>query len=161
MKNILYIFLFTLAFTSCEKDDFCTTTTPLTPQLILRFYDSANPDTLKEATFLSVWAQGKDTLVAYTSIDTDSIAIPLNTLDLETVYFLKTNTSTGDIADNTINKITINYTTEDVFISRACGYKTIFNEVLISSDNVWFQSITPTNLTTIDSEQNAHIKIFH
>lgn len=157
-KNILYIFLFTFIFSACEKDDICLS--PTTPKLILRFYDAANPTEFKSPTSLSVWAEGKDSISSYTNVSLDSIAIPLNTNDTQTIYNFKTST-TGNISDNTYNKIIINYTTEDIFVSRSCGLKAIFNTVTITSDNGWFRSFTPNSLTTIDNETSAHVKIYH
>ncbi len=159
-KHLLYLFLFVFILISCEKDDFCTKETPKTPKLILRFYDNTNPDALKEVELLSVIAQGiTDSLFA--GEQTDSIAIPLNTEALETVYILKTNTVDGNIINNKIETFTIKYTVEDIFISRACGFKTVFNNLEITSDNGWFISFTPATLTSINNQTNAHIKVYH
>lgn len=158
-KTILFVFLLTLAFSACEKDDICLL--PNTPNLILRFYDSSNPTEVKSVERLSVWADGKDTITSYKSVTLDSIVIPLNVNATETVYHFKMNSTSGNIADNTYNKITIKYTPEDVYVSRSCGYKTIFNDVSITSDNGWIQSFTPSTLITIDNETAAHVQIFH
>jgi|Marorgknorr_s2lv_3_1036020.scaffolds.fasta_scaffold11550_2 hypothetical protein len=158
-KTILFIFLLTLVFSACEKDDICLL--PNTPNLILRFYDSTNPTEIKKVALLSVWADGKDTIASYKSVATDSIVIPLNVNATETVYHFKMNSTSGNMADNRHNKISIKYTPEDVYISRSCGYKTIFNDVSITSDNGWMQSFTPSTLITIDNETAAHVQIFH
>ena len=158
-KNILCILLFGLAFTACEKDDICLL--PNTPNLIIEFYDSANPETLKNVERLSIWADGNDTLKSYKSVSLNSISIPLNTDASKTIYHFKMNNSSGNSADNVYNTITINYTTEDVYVSRSCGYKTIFNEVSFTFDNVWILSLTPSTITTIDNETATHVQIFH
>lgn len=158
-KTVLFIFLLTLVFSACEKDDICLL--PNTPNLILRFYDSSNPTEVKSVDRLSVWADGKDTITSYTSATLDSIVIPLNVNTSETVYYFKMNSTSGKTADNKYNKITIKYTPEDVYVSRSCGYKTIFNDVSITSDNGWVQSFTPSTLITIDHETAAHVQIFH
>lgn len=157
-KNILYLFLFAFIFNACEKDDICLS--PTTPKLILRFYDASDPSTLKAPTNLSIWAEGKDTLATFKNVSLDSIYLPLNTNTSQTVYNFKTST-TGNIADNVYNKFTINYTTEEIFVSRSCGLKSIFNTVTITSDTGWFQSFTPNSITTIDNETSAHVKIYH
>ena len=158
-KNIIYILLFSLAFASCEKDDICLL--PTTPKLVLRFYDTTNQTTLKSVERLSVWADGKDTLSTYKSVTLDSIAIPLNVNTTQTIYHFKTNSVDGNKANNVINTFTINYTTTEEYVSRSCGFKTIFNNVTISSNNGWVQSFTPTSLTIIDNQTSAHVKIFH
>lgn len=156
-RSFLYIFLIVTSFSACEKDDICLS--PTTPKLILRFYDSADNTKLKAVSNLSIIAESKtDSL--YTNQVVDSIAIPLNVNGTQTIYNLKTS-STGNIADNKYNKLTLNYTTEEVYVSRSCGFKTIFKNVTVASDNGWFQSFTPNSITSIDNENNAHIKIFH
>jgi len=160
-KQVLYLFIFTFSFLACEKDDFCTEEKPKTPKLILRFYNNADKDQYKTVKNLSVWAEGKDTISAYKSIELDSIAIPLNTLTTETIYYLKMNSTDGNLATNFTNKLTIKYTTEDVYISRSCGYKVYFNDVEIASDNGWFLDFVPTNFTPINNEQEAHVKVYH
>ena len=63
-------------FNACEKDDFCTTT-PVTPNLVIRFYDKDDITSVKSVSRLSVIAQSKtDSLISTRSLD--SIVIPLN-----------------------------------------------------------------------------------
>lgn len=151
MRKIFALLCLTIiSISSCEKDDFCTKN-PVTPNLVLRFYDTDNRETLKDVSTFYVWAEGKDTI--FENVSTDSIYIPLNTLTAETVY----NLSTG----NTVNKFTIKYTPEEEYVSRSCGFKVIFNEVSFSSDNSWITDFTPETLTTIDNQNEAHVKIFH
>lgn len=148
-----------MVFIACEKDDICLS--PTTPKLVLRFYDTANQTALKSVERLSIWADGKDTLSIYKSVSLDSVAIPLNVNTTQTIYHLKTNTVDGNKANNLTNTITINYTTSEEYVSRSCGFKTIFNNVTISSNNGWIQSFTPTSLTIIDTQTSAHVKIYH
>ncbi|MDP5105809.1 DUF6452 family protein [uncultured Polaribacter sp.] len=151
MKKILLLFIVTIIIISaCEKDDFCTKN-PITSNLVLRFYDTNNRETLKSVSSFYVWAEGKDTIFSNVSID--SLYIPLNSLANETVYnFSK---------DNVVNKFTIKYTPKEEYISRSCGYRILFNEVTFESDNAWITDFTPSTLTTIDNQNSAHVQIFH
>jgi hypothetical protein len=158
-KLIPLLLLFLALFSACEKDDICLS--PTTPKLVLRFYDNANQASLKSVENLSIWAEGKDTISNYKSVSLDSVAIPLNVNTSQTVYHLKTNSVDGNTANNVSNTLTINYTTTEEHVSRSCGFKTIFNNVTITSNNGWIQSYTPTSLTIIDNETSAHVKIFH
>jgi hypothetical protein len=161
MKKIVGIFiLLGILISGCEKDDFCTQN-PVTPMLILRFYDDANRETLKSAQRLSIWAEGKDTISDYKSVSIDSIAIPLNSLTTETVYHLKINTVDGNIANNITETFTIQYTPVEEFVSRSCGFRVIFNDATFTPNNTWIQEITPETLTTIDNQSAAHVKIYH
>jgi hypothetical protein len=161
MRKIIFLLgLILLVNTSCEKDDFCLKN-PVTPKLVLRFYDDENRELTKKAKLLTVWVIDKDTLDGYASTSTDSIAIPINTLATETTYQLKVNNEDGAKADNEITTFTIKYTPEEVYVSRSCGYQVIFNDVTFSSDNNWIVDFTPETLTTIDNQNTAHVQIYH
>mgnify|MGYP000748918642 CR=1 FL=1 len=148
-KKLLLIFII-IIISACEKDDFCTQN-PVTPNLVLRFYDDTNRETLKSVDALYVWAEGKDSI--YTNVSTDSIAIPLNSLAGETMY----NFSNG----TTVNTFTITYTPEEEYISRSCGFRIIFNDAIFTSNNTWITDFTPSTLTTINSQSSAHVQVFH
>lgn len=115
----------------------------------------------KKTERLSIWAAGKDTIPTYRSVALDSVAIPLNTSTIETVYHLKINDFDGNLASNETATFTIQYTPEEEFVSRSCGFRVIFNDVRFSSDTSWIQDFTPAPLTTIDNQTTAHVQIFH
>lgn len=159
MKRIGFLLLIIILMAACEKDDICIE--PITPNLILRFYDNSSQTDIKAVERLSVWADGKDTLSAYTSVTLDSIVIPLNTQATQTVYNFKMNNVDGNIANNMIDQLTISYDVEEVYVSRSCGFKAIFNNVTVTSGTGWIQSFTPNTITTINNESSAHVQIFH
>ena len=84
-----------------------------------------------------------------------------------TRFLLKKDTDFDDIADddNFSNSdiIEISYTPEFVYVSRACGYKTVFNGAQISFDNDGENWIITTDVLneTIENENAAHIIIYH
>jgi hypothetical protein len=158
-KTIVLIgFILTLN-TSCEKDDFCLQN-PVTPNLVLRFYDDANRETLKSVRRFSMIAESKtDSL--FTNQSADSIAIPLNSTATKTVYILKMNNEDGTKAKNQIAKFTIEYTSVEEYVSRSCGYKILFKDLTFSADNAWIKDFTPATLTTIDNQNTAHVQIFY
>lgn len=134
---------------ACEKDDFCTLN-PVTPKLILRFYDTADRTQLKTVNQLYVWASGKDSI--FVNQSTDSLSIPLNSIANETVY----NFSKG----NVVNQFTIRYTPQQIYVSRSCGFKVNFDDVSYVSDNSWITDFSTTT-TVIDNQNAAHVQIFH
>jgi hypothetical protein len=86
--------------------------------------------------------------------------IPLDATSNQIIYNLS--------SESNLDVITINYDIEEVFVSRSCGFKAIFNNVSISSDisNDWIIGLTETlentiTIPTIDNETAAHVKIFH
>jgi hypothetical protein len=153
-KITLVLLLFFVVLSACEKDDFCIQN-PVTSKLIIRFYDDTNRETKKRVQDLSIFSDiNNDTIPRYKIIDTDSIAIPLNSNALKTVY----NFSKGNI----INKFTIKYDIEEVYISRSCGYKVVFKNVEFSTDSgSWITAFTPLTIINLDDQSEAHVQIFH
>ena len=155
MKKYYFLLLITVLVSSCEKDDFCID--PITPNLIVRFYDATSTSDFKSVTELYAWPDGRDSVIVNQTLD--SIAIPLDVNNNQTLYKL----STGNIE----NQLTISYDIELVYVSRSCGYKAIFNNVTVTSDNVWIQSLSPdsvtntANITTINDESAAHVQVYH
>ena len=97
----------------------------------------------------------------YKSETRDSIAIPLNTQSNTTNYLLiKGNTST---TDGNTDVVTFNYQRDNIYINRACAFKTIYRDLLklleVEEDN-WINEIEINN-SLIENEQNTHVTIFH
>ena len=88
----------------------------------------------------------------------DSIALPLKTVASSTSFSLTT-TQNGNAVEDII---TFNYNPEDQFISRACGYKTVFTNLTFSTGNpLSFISSIEILTNTISDNKNTHVKILH
>ena len=172
IKFTALCFILLSFFISCEKDDICLAETPGTPHLIIRFYDASNTSNTKPVTNLRIVGDGNNS--EYGSITTtDSIAIPLRILETTTAYTLTSdyaiddNGTPDDTSDDIITGnediITINYTNEEVFISRACGYKNIYKNLgfdfTTDGDNWIFNYSVENNI--VENENSAHIHIYH
>jgi len=153
----------------CEPDDICPESTPTTPNLIIRFYDISNQESKKNVFGLRVQGVGNDNpLTNYNVVNTDSIVLPLKTEGNSTAYALhKEYEYVDDVTPPKGNEdiITINYSTEQVYVSRACGYKTVFKNVTLTinndSDN-WIQSKESLNDNqSVEDETAAHFKLYH
>ena len=157
MKKPLTIFtLLILCLTACEPDDICLEGTPGSPKLIVVFYDKNQTDTKKSVTDLQIKGVNREILL-YDST-TDSIALPLKTI-LSSTSFSFIATQNG----NTLEDIIIfNYDPEDKFISRACGFKTRFNNLTFSTSNTlnWVEFIEILT-DSISDTNNTHVKILH
>ena len=156
MKKSLFIISgILLILFACEKDDFCVSS-PVTPNLVVRFYDANDIEETLDVDSLYVWAEGKDTI--FSNSITDSISLPLNTIAPNTVYHLAQGTQK-------LETITIEYSTEDDYVSRSCGFRVIFNDVIITQDEIddegWIESLSTTKVLTIDNQDEAHVKVFH
>ena len=171
MKHYKILALFfgsiTILSMGCEPDDICPESTPTTPNLIIRFYDILNEDSKKNVFNLRVQGIGNDNpLTNYNVVTTDSIVLPLKTNAATTQYSLHKEYSNVDgVIDGNEDIITINYSTEQVYVSRACGYKTIFKNVTLTINNDgdnWIQSKESINDNqSVEDEKAAHFKLFH
>lgn len=148
MKKFLFIWVLFFIALGCEKDDICVET--LTPKLIIRFYDATSNTSTKLVPNLSIWSDGKDSIISNQTID--SIAIPLDVNSNQTFYNFK--------KESSIEKLVIDYDLEVVYVSRSCGFITNYNNLSISSTNNWIQEIVVTELN-IKNENSAHVQIRH
>ena len=91
--------------------------------------------------------------------------MPLKTFqDTSILYFIQ-NGSIDPTSDDNLDEITFNYSRKTVYVSRACGYKTLFtlnttNPITVTpdSDN-WIQSVVVSQ-PNIENENETHIKIY-
>jgi hypothetical protein len=182
MKKIkILLLVFALGFIGCERDDICAESTATTPQLIIEFYDASNPDDLKSVPRLTVYGEGlpnpnppetevDETIVFNTN--TSAISLPLligNEGETTTSRFiLEQDTNLRlDEDDTTVSNIDIidlSYTSEFIYVSRACGYKSIFNNLELDIEAIdgtfWINNIEITE-TTIENENTVHVRILH
>ena len=148
-KYLILLIILSFTLINCEKDDICIETT--TPKLIVVFYNNEIPATKKVVTSLTVSADGNVNI--YENKSLDSIAIPLDLTKNSTLYKFKS----GTITDS----INFTYDRKDVFVSRSCGYKTIFENLQIESRTAnWIKNDT-LKITTLENETATHLNIFH
>jgi len=169
-KTSILILLILLAVFACEKDDICSEATATTPQLVVRFYDALIPEDTKSVSGLFVYGiNDANEAVFFKNITVgtkDSIAIPLRTdSDMTKLVFHKDLVDRDDLLVGNADILDINYIREDVYVSRACGYKATFTNlsatVTTDADN-WISSINIiAENNTIDNENAAHINIYH
>ncbi len=174
--NLLALLLFITANFSCERDDICPESTPTTPRLIIDIFDINNQESKKNVFGLLVAGVGNNNVLPpYSIISTDNLILPLKTSESQTQYRLFQNTTINDngtpdnpdddFPEGNEDVITLNYSTELVFVSRACGYKTIFTNVTLTieqdGDN-WIQSKQSIiDNQSVEDETAAHFNIFH
>lgn len=164
MRSVLLILAIVLSM-SCERDDICID--EVTPKLIIRFYDFENPELFKDVANLKVNIEGVEEDYANETITTltDSISLPINVVGNQTRYILtlQENEILGQEENSDIVEIT--YTQEDLFVSRPCGYKAVFNgvEIEVEEDGEnWIDDIVPqSDPLDINNESAAHVKIYH
>lgn len=149
---------------ACEKDDICVEGD--TPLLILRFYNISDTSALKAVPGLRIIGIGNGEPVN-TFADRssrDSVAIPLR-IDQGSTQFQFISNSAGEegAESGNIDTLEFSYDIEEVFISRACGFVANYTQLTDSlptdTDN-WIQDIQIA-LPTVNSQLQAHVKIYH
>jgi len=183
MKKIIALLLIAVSFSGCEKDDICVDET--TPRLIIEFYDISNPSTLKNVVNLTAKADGADDPIVFDPnllvddpnrflFNGNKLELPLKT-DIDpngnstlTRYHLVLNSTSTTASNEDI--LEFRYIPQNAFVSRACGYKTIFQlnspgGVLsvdpVAPDTQWINQLN-INIQkySIVTEDETHIKIY-
>lgn len=175
IKLTLSIALAALLSFSCEKDDICTEGTVTTPSLIIDFFDAANTteDVAKTVTDLRIIPVGDyNTAIAITNVTATSVRIPLRTQSDVTSYRFILGYEEDSMGNQTAGNediITFNYTTQEIFLSRACGYITNYTlnntdgAVITADSDNWVNPTTGLQIinSSIQNETAAHVKIYH
>lgn len=177
MKKIVIVLLIVLSFFACEKDDICDAKTSTTPRLVIDFYDKTNPSIPKKVTNLKVIGEGKTEGIVFnagatgeakylTSESTISIPLKTNADSTGFSFILNSGNSNSTLIDQ--DDVTFFYTRNDLFVSRACGFKTVFTldpvqsytQVAVPATKLkWMQYIS-IEKSNIDTENETHVKVF-
>lgn len=170
-KIILLVAAIAFIFTSCEKDDICDASTSTTPRLVIRFYDVNNASVAKNVTNLTIIGQGNTTAVSFggsTLINGNTVSIPLQTdVDITKFRFIL-NFGNSNPAVVNEDEIQLNYSRKNEFVSRACGFKTVYTLDPITPfvhtdaptpDLKWISAIAVKN-NIINNENETHLEIF-
>lgn len=175
-KLISLLLLFTFGLSSCEKDDICDANTPTTPRLVMTFYDISNPTKTKNVSNLKVIGDGMEQGIVFNESLAEDDSLRYVTSGSTVSIPLKVNdtTSTFKFINNSLNTTTINtdvvrfrYNTQNIYVSRACGYKTIFElknplpfvQTDPDADTFWMTQIDLEN-PNIEFENETHIKVY-
>lgn len=177
--SVIY-FTTLVLFQNCERDDICAESTPTTPRLLVEFYNINEQDELKTVPRLTVYGEGlalnptddnTDGTLVYNT-NASAVELPLIVgiedettttrfvLEKDTNLRLDDNTSTN----SNIDIITIFYETEFVYVSRACGYKSIFKNLEVTFEafdgSTWISNIIES-VENLENENTVHVQILH
>ena len=151
IRKVFYLLILVSVF-CCEPDDLCAESIADTPDLVIRFYDADQPDQLKPIPSLTATGQDLETSLVFQ--ETDSIALPLRVNNNQTDFVLS--------KDEVEDVLEAQYTTSDHYISRGCGFKTLFSleNLQIKEPNNWIQSVELITSEVVH-DSLAHVKIYH
>jgi hypothetical protein len=177
MKKInIFVLLIAIILIGCERDDICAETTPTTPRLRVEFYDATSPEDLKSVTSLTLYGEelvtdptefSAATIVYNTNENEADLPLKISSEGVETtsrfVLEKDSNLRIGETGTSNKDIIEISYLPQFEYVSRACGYKSIFNNLnvtLENDSNNWISSIDVIE-TTVKNENTVHVRIFH
>ncbi|GGD08458.1 DUF6452 family protein [Hyunsoonleella pacifica] len=181
--SVLILILLVVGNYGCERDDLCPESTQTTARLVIEAFDVSLPDDSKNIFGLRIEGindngEGNGVLENYNVVTSSELILPLRTdsdvtqYKLHRDYAIDDNDTPDDTSDDIITGnediITITYIRDDVFVSRACGFKTVFSNVQIRIDeddvdnDEWIRSITTENDNQIvENEAEAHFILLH
>lgn len=159
-----------MLLTNCERDDICPPTTSTTPNLRIQFFDINNQESSKVVNGLAIRAVGQQDYIVFNS-DVSSAAIPLSfeaegvltTLRLEVIKDAELFNDEDDTTEPNIDIIKLTYTPQFLYVSRACGYKAVFNDLQLSIENdgdTWIFNYDIL-FNNIENEDEPHITLYH
>lgn len=164
--GILFLALINI---SCQRDDICPDSTPITPLLRISFFDFENPEIAKPPTNLRVKAADFDSILL-NRINLSEISIPLKTdvdfTDYE--FILNAPVITGEVSEDNsnIDKIRFTYARNEIYVNRACSFKVnyidlkAFPQPFAEDSDRWIKNIVVEE-ENIENETNTHIFIYH
>jgi len=167
---LLIILFLVIGYYSCERDDICPGSASTTPSLIIDVFDFNSQENKKNIFGLLIAGVGRqDILPGYGIVSSNRLVLPLNTKDSETQYSLIKDAvlnEDGTLLSGNEDVITINYSVTPIFVSKACGYKYIFENVTIQLDETdtdpWILSRASINPNqSVEDETTTHFNIFH
>ncbi|MDT8414722.1 MAG: DUF6452 family protein [Flavobacteriaceae bacterium] len=164
-RYLIFVGLFLCLLGACERDDLCSAGIPKTPNLVLRFLDANITNDFKIVPGLRVvYPEVNDSLPANGgTFANDSIGIPLPTGlgEFTTTIVMVKDAANANLRNS--DTVDIRYLAQEVFISKACGFKNefILQQITLRNDNDnWIRNLLITN-DTIQNEFQAAVRIFH
>lgn len=164
MKRIWFVGLCVFGFSACEKDDICAGGESVTPNVVVNLYDRLNPDELKQAAKIAIISNGFNDSIFFKNRSKIELPLQINTNETIWDIILYIPTVTNDTIFKK-DQLKFIYTPEALYVSKACGYKTIFHnfnatKTVNTSGDSWIQSIYKVT-NEISNNDNAHIQLFY
>ncbi|MDD3459479.1 MAG: DUF6452 family protein [Weeksellaceae bacterium] len=148
--------LFCISFLpmGCEEDDICIGEG--TPHLTVVFRNIQNTsnqmDTLSIYRSADIGFENSDTI--YEKIFTDSIKLPMGGLNDERVYFKIKRRSNVDQ-----DILTIDYQSKSEYVSKACGFRLVYENLSYQITNYHINSIVPSESNELRDESITNLYI--
>lgn len=164
MKKIWGVAIVAFTLLSCEKDDICAGEESVTPNVVINLFDRLDTEALKPAAKIAIIANGFTDTLFFTNQSKIDLPLQINTNETiwNVVLYLPT------VNNDTLFKkdqLKFTYTPEALYVSKACGYKTIFHDfnavkIANTTGDEWIQSIYKLT-NEISNNENTHIQLYY
>lgn len=160
-KSYFLVLAILLLFGGCTKDDLCSETTQTTSLLIIEFRDITDRISAKAVQDLRVQVNNAEGTEVITSVNDTIVSVPLNTeADLTSLLFT---INAANEANANSDGVDFNYERQEVYVNRACSFKVVYTDLLLSVIDDPENWILDTEIINpiVENEKQAHITIFH
>lgn len=153
MKKLIFPFLI-LGFllTSCENDDDVCVSGEATPRLKIKFKSADNKVWTLDSLYLDVDYGNNNVLTVVRAAKVDSALIPIRVDDAGFTELYVRKTKKGSVS-----KIKLNYNTTSEYVSPACGFKRLYQNLSGSLETANPVTKVELNQNQIINENKAHL----
>lgn len=145
MKYLFSLLLLSLFLVSCENDDDVCLSGEATPRIKIKFKSADNKLLTLDSLYLDVDYGGASLINVATKAKVDSVLVPLRVDDKGFTEITVRKTKNGNKS-----KVKLNYTTTSEYVSPACGFKKLYQNVAAKLE-------TPNPVTKVELNQNQII----
>lgn len=153
MKKLIFPFLI-LGFllTSCENDDDVCVSGEATPRLKIKFKSADNKVLTLDSLYLDVDYGNNNILTVVRAAKVDSALIPIRVDDAGFTELYVRKTKKGSVS-----KIKLNYNTISEYVSPACGFKRLYQNLTGTLETANPVTKVELNQNQIINENKAHL----
>ena len=153
MKKLIFPFLM-LGFllTSCENDDDVCVSGEATPRLKIKFKSADNKVLTLDSLYLDVDYGNNNILTVVRAAKVDSALIPIRVDDVGFTELYVRKTKKGSVS-----KIKLNYNTTSEYVSPACGFKRLYQNLSGTLETANPVTKVELNQNQIINENKAHL----
>ena len=138
--------------TSCENDDDVCVSGEATPRLKIKFKSADNKVLTLDSLYLDVDYGNNNILTVVTAAKVDSALIPIRVDDAGFTELYVRKTKKGNVS-----KIKLNYNTTSEYVSPACGFKRLYQNLTGTLETANPVTKVELNQNQIINENKAHL----
>lgn len=138
--------------TSCENDDDVCVSGEATPRLKIKFKSADNKVLTLESLYLDVDYGNNNILTVVEATKIDSVLVPIRVDDAGFTELYVRTTKNGKVS-----KIKLNYNTTSEYVSPACGFKRLYQNLTGTLETVNPVTNVELNQNQIINENKAHL----